>query len=94
MKMMTLLPAYGRDYRSKKLAIADFNNGLDFQLASFGFLQYCSIQDADALSKQIRLRYDKQRKTVHITQDDITGKFVEIVEMVDLKIFWTKSSRS
>ena len=74
---MTLLPAYGRDYRSKKLAIADFNDGLDFQLASFGFLQYCSIRDAANL-KNISLRYNKQRSVVCIAKNVNTGKFVEL----------------
>ena len=74
---MTLLPAYGRDYKSKKLAIADFNEGQDFAVASFGFLQYCSIRDAAEL-KNISLRYNKQRSIVCIVENANTGKFVEL----------------
>ena len=76
---MTLLPAYGRDYKSKKLAIADFNAGQDFEIASFGFLQYCSIRDAaDSSFKNVSLRYNKQRSVVCIVENVNTGKFVEL----------------
>ncbi len=30
---MTLIPAYGRDYKSKKDVLADFDAGKDFQIA-------------------------------------------------------------
>lgn len=30
---MTLTPAYGRDYKSKKAALVDFNDGMDFIIA-------------------------------------------------------------
>jgi hypothetical protein len=74
---MTLLPAYGRDYKSKKEVLADFNEGLDFEIASFGFLQYCSIRDA-AEFKNVSLRYNKQRSIVCIAENANTGKFVEL----------------
>jgi len=73
---MTLLPAYGRDYKSKKAVLADFNAGLDFEIASFGFLQYCSIRDAAQL-KNVSLRYNKQRSVVCIAEN-AAGKFVEV----------------
>lgn len=34
--MMTLLPAYGRDYKSKAAAKADFDAGKDFEIAGIG----------------------------------------------------------
>ena len=34
--MITLIPAYGRDYTSKAKVLADWNNGKDFIIASFG----------------------------------------------------------
>mgnify|MGYP003635296992 CR=1 FL=1 len=74
---MTLLPAYGRDYKSKKEVLADFNEGLDFEIASFGFLQYCSIRDAAQL-KNVSLRYNKQRSVVCIVENANTGEFVEL----------------
>ena len=74
---MTLLPAYGRDYKSKKAVLADFNNGLDFEIASFGFSQYCSIRDAAQL-ENVSLRYNKQRSVVCIVENANTGEFVEV----------------
>ena len=33
MQYMTLVPAYGRDYKSKKALLEDFNNDRDFVIA-------------------------------------------------------------
>jgi hypothetical protein len=33
---MTLVPAYGRDYKSRAAALADFEAGRDFRIASVG----------------------------------------------------------
>ena len=71
---MTLLPAYGRDYKSKKAVLADFNNGLDFVMAATG--QYCSIRDA-AQFKNVSLRYNKHRSIVCLVKNNIC-KFVEL----------------
>jgi hypothetical protein len=51
-------PAFGRDYRSKAQALADWFAGKDFILAMTG--QYISKRDAHDLS--VWIRYDKQRK--------------------------------
>ena len=40
---MTIIPAYGRDYKSAKAARDDWNSGKDFRIAVSG--QYCSIRD-------------------------------------------------
>tara|TARA_R110000850_G_scaffold259927_1_gene387093 strand:+ start:509 stop:748 length:240 start_codon:yes stop_codon:yes gene_type:complete len=74
---MTLLPAYGRDYKSKKEVLADFNAGQDFEISSFGFSHYCSIRDA-AEFKNVSLRYNKQRSVVCIVENANTGEFVEL----------------
>lgn len=44
---ITLVPAYGKDYKSKKEVLADWTEGKDFQIASFGpdDGRYCSIRD-------------------------------------------------
>ena len=60
---MTLLPAYGRDYKSKAAILADWHNGLDFCIAATG--QYCSIRDD--LGNTIGLRYNKHRSIVYVT---------------------------
>ncbi len=33
---MNLVPAYGRDYRSQKDLLADWNAGKDFEISDFG----------------------------------------------------------
>lgn len=53
-------PAYGRDYKSKAQALADWFAGKDFVLGLTG--QYISKRDAEGMS--IWVRYDKQRKLV------------------------------
>ena len=70
---MTLIPAYGRDYRSKKAAIADFSGAKDFVMAATG--QYCSIRDMGSFSL-IELRYNKHRSVVCLVKNN-AGKFEE-----------------
>lgn len=53
-------PAYGRDYKSKAQALADWFAGKDFVLGLTG--QYISKRDTEGMS--IWVRYDKQRKLV------------------------------
>ena len=52
--MLELTPAYGRDYKSKKDAIADWLAGKDFIVAATG--QYANKQD---LPEPVLLRYAK-----------------------------------
>ena len=56
---MTVLPAYGRDYKSKKAVLADWHAGKDFQDAVSG--SYLSIRDN---LPDIFIRYDKKQKIV------------------------------
>jgi len=51
-----LIPAYGRDYKSKALVIQDFIDGVDFKMPLTG--QYTSIRDIRPGTK-INLRYRK-----------------------------------
>ena len=55
-----ITPAYGRDYRNKAQALADWVAGKDFILAITG--QYISKRDAENFS--VWIRYDKMRKLV------------------------------
>jgi hypothetical protein len=60
----TLTPAYGRDYTSGKDAIASFESGKDFSLASiFHGSGYVSIRDFVA-GDRVSIRYGKLRKVV------------------------------
>ena len=55
----TVLPAYGRDYKSKAAALADWQAGKDFQHALTG--QYLSIRDN---IPEVWIRYNKRRMIV------------------------------
>jgi hypothetical protein len=60
----TLTPAYGRDYTSGKDAIASFESGKDFSLASiFHGSGYVSVRDF-ACGDRVSIRYGKLRKVV------------------------------
>lgn len=65
---ITLVPAYGRDYTSKKAALADFNAGKDFQIADMSSPwdgKYASIRDLSGYT--VNIRY-KQLRNVLVTQ--------------------------
>ena len=51
---ITVTPAYGRDYKSKAAAIADWKAGKDFVYAATG--QYCSASDFDE-TVTVNIRY-------------------------------------
>ena len=65
MSVVTLIPAYGRDFKTAKQAEANFGSGLDWVVASIHTYigSYCSIRDfTNGVS--IKLRFNKNRKCV------------------------------
>lgn len=65
--MLTLVPAYGRDYKSAEAAIADFNAGKDFLSVGFGMPAQGLATNKPDLVKMgtelaVRIRYNKQTK--------------------------------
>ena len=62
-KRMTVLPAYGRDYKSKAAALQDWNKGLDFRCAVSG--QYLSKRDK---LRDIWIRYCNRTKIVQASK--------------------------
>lgn len=68
---LTLLPAYGRDYKSAKLAKADFLAGKDFCLSSTR--QYCSIRDFKP-GIAVIIRYANQVKLTRVIIPTPTDK--------------------
>jgi hypothetical protein len=51
-RSLALTPAYGRTYRGRDAALADWHNGLDFTVHNAGVAgTYCSIRDASFLHK-------------------------------------------
>lgn len=62
--MITLTPAYGRDYKSKKALLADFNAGKDFIINDI-FHPYDGkpANKADLAGETLQFRYGNMRKT-------------------------------
>jgi hypothetical protein len=57
---MTMIPAYGRDYKSKAEVQKAWDDGEDFKVVGFGGGGYVTKDDAPAGSHNIR--FAKQRK--------------------------------
>ncbi len=65
---MTLTPAYGRDYKSKKELLADFDNDKDFIYNTYCGQAYANKTDlVKEGMKTIQARYGKLRKSMMIT---------------------------
>ena len=70
MMYLTLLPAYGRDYKSKKLIIDDLNNNKDF-LESTSLKAINKQQFKELNISSFNVRYDQQRKITNIKIGDL-----------------------
>lgn len=62
--MLTLTPAYGRDYKSKKAVIEDWNSGKDFVIANMFHPddgRYCNKEDIvkDGKENSVSIRYKR-----------------------------------
>ena len=65
----TVIPAYGRDYKSAKDTEKDFRDGKDFVIADISNRwdgKYCSIRDF-AVGDQIKIRYKGLRNVTIVT---------------------------
>ena len=70
MTYLTLLPAYGRDYKNKKLIIEDLNSNKDFIESSSN--SYINKQQFKELNiSSFNVRYDSQRKITNIKIGDL-----------------------
>ena len=70
MMYLTLLPAYGRDYKSKKLIIDDLNNNKDF-LESTSLRAINKQQFKELNISSFNVRYDQHRKITNIKIKDL-----------------------
>ena len=70
MNFITLLPAYGRDYKSKRLIIDDLNNNKDF-LESTSLRPINKQQFKELNISSFNVRYDQQRKITNIKIKDL-----------------------
>lgn len=66
--MLTLTPAYGRDYKSQKAVKADWDANKDFRIATFGPLdgKYINKQDARP-GEKFMVRYARLTKVMPLT---------------------------
>jgi hypothetical protein len=62
MTHITAIPAYGRDYKSKKAVLADWHANKDFLAVGFAGEGY--INKADAVGQTVNIRYQRQTKIV------------------------------
>jgi len=73
--MMTLTPAYGRDYKNKRDVLTDYNAGKDFVIqhimSPFGG-KYANKQDLATHGEPVKIRYGSLMKLIVI--DPATGK--------------------
>ena len=70
MKTISLVPAYGRDYKSKKEVKEAFNSGKDFKIMDISNPwdgRYASRVELTEY-RQVRIRYSKLRKVCIIRQ--------------------------
>jgi benzoyl-CoA reductase/2-hydroxyglutaryl-CoA dehydratase subunit BcrC/BadD/HgdB len=67
---LTLLPAYGRDYKSKRVIIDDLNNNKDF-LESTSLRAINKQQFKELNISSFNVRYDQQRKITNIKVKDL-----------------------
>jgi hypothetical protein len=69
MAQLTVMPAYGRDYKSAKAAKTDWNNNLDFIINDM-FDPYdgkpINKQDADQAKITILIRFNKLTKVCNV----------------------------
>lgn len=67
--MITLTPAYNRDYKNKKQVETDFNNNKDFIINDM-FSVYngkaCNKSDLKDKYKSVKIRYNKLQKILII----------------------------
>ena len=65
--MLTLVPAYGRDYKSKAAILADLEAGKDFLAVSYDRDGYINIEGLREHGiKSVNVRYGKLRKVAVI----------------------------
>ena len=64
---LNLIPAYGRDYKSKKMVIESFVNNMDFIISDFSSRwngKPVNISQLIGIKKMVQIRYSNLRKVV------------------------------
>lgn len=66
---VTLVPAYGRDYKSGKAVKEDWKAGKDFQINCIMHPddgRYINLEDAQGTTDKYSVRFSKLTKTVNV----------------------------
>ncbi len=64
---LTLVPAYGRDYKTKAAVLKDWENGKDFKIAGGG--PYTSVRDMDQFpGDHVCIRYNKLTEVIIVNK--------------------------
>ncbi len=64
---LTLVPAYGRDYTSKKKVLADLLDGKDFEAVGFAGNGYVGLGELLQVGAPFNVRYQKLTKVAVFT---------------------------
>ena len=73
MKTITAIPAYGRDYESKKAVLEDWNAGKDFMMQSIYGCGYFNKNSNISEFTAIQFRYRKLQSTFILTLEKANG---------------------
>ena len=69
--LMTISPAYGRDYTSGREAVAALKAGKDFVLQPQGV--YVGLEEIKDLGFGVSIRFGKLRKSVVLTPEQVAS---------------------
>ena len=71
--MLIITPAYGRDYKSKKAALADFEANKDFVIENVNYIDCGRYVNAEQLrpGDRVQLRFDRLRKVAIVVVPEI-----------------------
>ena len=79
---LTLLPAYGRDYKSKKAIINDLNSLKDFIVSHTGqYINKPQFKEHNIIS--FNVRYNNQLKITNINIKDL-NKWLMIIKSINI----------
>ncbi len=71
---LTLVPAYGRDYKSKKAVLADLLAGKDFLAVGYAGEGYTSRDELIGNGADFNVRYQRQTKVAVFKVADLQAK--------------------
>lgn len=69
---LTLVPAYGRDYKSKAAALADFDAEKDFRVCTVGHrYDGALVNKPQLVGQRVTLRFNKLRTAISVCVGEV-----------------------